>query len=513
MAKGKTKAPKTESKKEDPKKEEQTEQIEEPKPSEELKDQVDSKPENEENVVAIPESTTTVANKEATVPDSTAPIEYESLNEYHKLIYPWQQHTSPAHSKYYYFNPFTRESLWELPSELKARVTAFFERVRDTESDRREVNMEKYLDVDAKKEEAQKVLELDYMKRPARKQVETPITQRFAYRQGDEIYNIWYDKFLSDDKFKEREQAPSKINVEDDIGYTKADIYEKNQTYFCIHFARGCCVEAQNCRYFHHIPTLEECMAIDQIKDIFGRTRYSKQRDDMEGVGSFASETRTLKLTDFCLIKGADEVALTYECLWRHFGLLGEVEDIHLVAERCVAFVRYKHRCMAEFAKEAMANQPLESNEIMIVRWAESDLFGQDPQDVLNRPVEAPEVDDRFGKGGKLRKQRKKRDDKTDETAAELKRLNEQEELLAKRLDAEKEYSIVTQRMDQIQGRVSMMENVLKKIKPDETKVNPNKALDLDAFMQSYKKQTVNQGPIPGPSAPMNPALNDAPLF
>ena len=61
------------------------------------------------------------------------------------------------------------------------------------------------------------------MKRPARKQVETPITDKHAYKQGDEIYNIWYDKFLSDDKFKEREQAPTKINVDLDPGYTWAD--------------------------------------------------------------------------------------------------------------------------------------------------------------------------------------------------------------------------------------------------------------------------------------------------
>lgn len=43
------------------------------------------------------------------------------------------------------------------------------------------------------------------MSRPARRQVDTPISARFAYKQGDEVYNIWYDKYLSDDKFKERE--------------------------------------------------------------------------------------------------------------------------------------------------------------------------------------------------------------------------------------------------------------------------------------------------------------------
>jgi hypothetical protein len=42
------------------------------------------------------------------------------------------------------------------------------------------------------------------------------------------VYNIWYDKFLSDDKFKEREQAITKINPEIDAGFSKADLFNKN---------------------------------------------------------------------------------------------------------------------------------------------------------------------------------------------------------------------------------------------------------------------------------------------
>lgn len=44
------------------------------------------------------------------------------------------------------------------------------------------------------------------MKRPARKQVEESLATKYSYKQGDEEYNIWYDKFLSDgNKFKDRE--------------------------------------------------------------------------------------------------------------------------------------------------------------------------------------------------------------------------------------------------------------------------------------------------------------------
>ena len=244
-------------------------------------------------------------------------------------------------------------------------------------------------------------------------------------------------------------------------------------------------------------------MNIEQIRDVYGRTRYAKQRDDMEGVGSFMSETRTLKLSDFCMVKGADEVTLTYECLWRQFGVFGNLEDIHLIPDRCIAFIRYSHRCMAEFAKEAMANQPLESNEIMIVRWSDTDIFGQDPTEVENKGIMPTDFDDRKPKGGRLRKQRKEIEVKEEVTKNELARLNEEEEMLAKRLDVDKEYSIVTQRLDQVQMNVSLMGNVLKRIKVEDREASKKSSLDLDSFLKSYK-----------PGVEVNSAaLNNVPLF
>lgn len=38
------------------------------------------------------------------------------------------------------------------------------------------------------------------MSRPARKQIEQTLALKHAYRQGDEEYNIWYDKYLTDTK-------------------------------------------------------------------------------------------------------------------------------------------------------------------------------------------------------------------------------------------------------------------------------------------------------------------------
>lgn len=45
-----------------------------------------------------------------------------------------------------------------------------------------------------------------------------------------------------------------------------------------------------------------------------------------------------------------------YEIMWRHFSVWGEIEDINLVPNKGIAFIRYAHRCMAEFAKEAMVD-------------------------------------------------------------------------------------------------------------------------------------------------------------
>jgi hypothetical protein len=43
-----------------------------------------------------------------------------------------------------------------------------------------------------------------------------------------------------------------------------------------------------------------------------------------------------------------------YEILWRHFAVWGVIEDINLVVGKGLCFIRYQHRCMAEFSKEAM---------------------------------------------------------------------------------------------------------------------------------------------------------------
>ena len=61
------------------------------------------------------------------------------------------------------------------------------------------------------------------------------------------------------------------------------------------------------------------------------------------------------------------------EVVARHFAEWGQVERTRVLTGRGVAFVTYSNEANSQFAKEAMAHQSLDHNEILNVRWATSD--------------------------------------------------------------------------------------------------------------------------------------------
>lgn len=61
------------------------------------------------------------------------------------------------------------------------------------------------------------------------------------------------------------------------------------------------------------------------------------------------------------------------EVVPRHFAEWGEVERIRVLNSRGVAFITYTNEANAQFAREAMAHQSLDHNEILNVRWATAD--------------------------------------------------------------------------------------------------------------------------------------------
>lgn len=61
------------------------------------------------------------------------------------------------------------------------------------------------------------------------------------------------------------------------------------------------------------------------------------------------------------------------EIVARHFAEWGAIERIRVLPVRGVAFVTYTTESLAQFAKEAMAHQSLDHEEILNVRWATVD--------------------------------------------------------------------------------------------------------------------------------------------
>lgn len=54
--------------------------------------------------------------------------DHEDSDEYRKLIYPWIQRWSKKWAKYFFFNPKTKTSKWELPHGIAIKVEKFFDK-------------------------------------------------------------------------------------------------------------------------------------------------------------------------------------------------------------------------------------------------------------------------------------------------------------------------------------------------------------------------------------------------
>ena len=148
-----------------------------------------------------------------------------------------------------------------------------------------------------------------------------------------------------------------------DSGYTRAD--KVPGSYFCLFFARGMCPKGHECEYLHRLPGLHD--HFNPNVDSFGRDKHSDYRDDMGGVGSFMRQNRTLYVGRIHVTDDIEEIVA------RHFAEWGDIERTRVLTGRGVAFVTYANEGNAQFAKEAMAHQSLDNDEILNVRWATID--------------------------------------------------------------------------------------------------------------------------------------------
>ncbi|KAL7270127.1 Pre-mRNA-splicing factor [Rhizina undulata] len=204
-------------------------------------------------------------------------------------------------------------------------------------------------------------------RRPARPQVD-PATFKGGEipPQTGTVFNIWYNKWSGgdrEDKYISKSHAEGRCKIVRDSGYTKAD--KVPGSYFCLFFARGLCPRGHECEYLHRLPTVTDIF--NPNVDCFGRDKHADYRDDMGGVGSFMRQNHTLYVGRIHVSDDIEEVVA------RHFAEWGQVERIRVLNSRGVGFVTYSNEANAQFAKEAMAHQSLDNNEILNVRWATTD--------------------------------------------------------------------------------------------------------------------------------------------
>lgn len=206
--------------------------------------------------------------------------------------------------------------------------------------------------------------------RKARVQVEPKKGPTFQKEEGGMDYNIWYHSHIGHkrDRFGvELEGAKTRCNISKDSGWSIG--CSQKDPYFCLYFARGCCTNGSECKFMHRLPTKQDEARIPITKDVFGRDKFSTDREDMSGVGNFNRDSKTLYITNLKNISGLD----MNECITRHFKEWGRLEYVRVFQERCYAFIKYELRLCAEFAKEAMSNQSLDNQEIISIKWSQDD--------------------------------------------------------------------------------------------------------------------------------------------
>lgn len=203
-------------------------------------------------------------------------------------------------------------------------------------------------------------------RRPARPQVDAATHKSEPPPQTGTIFNIWYNKWSGgdrEDKYLAQTAAPNRCNIATDSGYTRGD--KVAGSYFCLFFARGICPKGHECEFLHRLPGLHD--HFNPNVDCFGRDKHNDYRDDMGGVGSFMRQNRTLYIGRIHVTDDIEEVVA------RHMAEWGQVERIRVLTARGVAFVTYTNEANSQFAKEAMAHQAFDHNEILNVRWATID--------------------------------------------------------------------------------------------------------------------------------------------
>ena len=63
-------------------------------------------------------------------------------------------------------------------------------------------------------------------------------------------------------------------------------------------------------------------------------------------------------------------VRSTVKLIYENFSKFGEIEDIQYLPLKASCYIKFTHRCFAEYAKEAMMKQSMVGEEILSIVWA-----------------------------------------------------------------------------------------------------------------------------------------------
>jgi len=273
----------------------------------------------------------------------------------------WREALDPETHTIYYFHQKTGATTWERPEAMGPAPlnTGWFGRGAAQAG-----AQSKYDRLDA-----------EYVARPAPRQAEPPSADGSAAAplEGAGEFNIWYGRHEGQhwlQKNGKGDKAEARCVLKDHAGHSKAT----PESYFCLWFAKGICHRGSSCRFHHRIPTVVDCGRLekDPTKDVFGRMRRA-QPSDTGGISCIHDAARTIYVGG--LIRGpyeSDHDALREACE-RHFSEWGEIESVNVVWRLALAFVRFRFRSNAEFAIEAMANQSLDHEEVVTLKWARED--------------------------------------------------------------------------------------------------------------------------------------------
>mmetsp|Transcript_11208 Transcript_11208/g.41957 ORF Transcript_11208/g.41957 Transcript_11208/m.41957 type:complete len:425 (+) Transcript_11208:205-1479(+) len=212
--------------------------------------------------------------------------------------------------------------------------------------------------------------------RIARKQAEKKEFEDYQAEEGRLDYNIWYHKYVGQRRDISRKKRQfSKCVIARDAGWTKG--CKSSDANFCLYFARGKCALGGECPFLHRLPTSKDEERIPITRDCFGREKHATDREDMGGVGSFKRECKIL------YVGGLKNVHNLESSLVKNFKEWGQLEYVRLFKEKCYAFVKYKLRLCAEFAKEAMDAHIIPGASFMLdIRWAT-----EDPDDLATKRI------------------------------------------------------------------------------------------------------------------------------